>query len=525
MRSPRLLSLAALLLSTSGIAACGDTPATDTGAEPGQGSGPASVDAGRDATSTTIGAGPDAATTAKDATAPEEDATTTTPDAATGAVDAATNADATTTTPDASTPGPVVPADPPAGSTPASLGYAVRGAKHYYVIGNALVAGDSALSLTVTTPAASRRVDLFLDGVFAGTAASGAGAIALSGDLGALAPGKHVALLSERGQPKAFARIDFLRGHPYYVFVSNDWDVSDNDPSNAVWKLEEGLHTRHAELKITHFVGPYTFTDPAVTPARRSEIVKWVLGMKTAHDDEIGLHIHPYCNFVTAAGVTCRTRPSFQYPSGSTQTDTTGYTVVLAEYDHAEMLTLLKSADTLFAKNGLGKPTSFRAGGWTAEAHTLQALADDKFVIDASGANWSRLTDWSGDLLYDWNQSHWAPIDDMSQPWYPSVGNMLSSAAPRLPILEVPDNGILVDYITGPEMVKVFDENWAGDALTTPKVLSIGYHPVSLARNPSWASRLHTVMDHADQFLATTGNGPVFYVRGSDLPKGMPLKP
>jgi hypothetical protein len=426
-------------------------------------------------------------------------------------------------------PATVVPAPPPDGTSPDDLGFHVDGAKAYYIVPNGLVAGDKKIALTVTAPQGTASIDAFVDGAFLLRATPATGTIEIA--LGALSADAHEILLSVSGKPTAFARVPFVYTHPYYVFVSNDWDASDNDPTNKVWTMEQSLHDKHAELHLTHFVGPYTFTDPMVTEARRQEIVAWLKNNEQKYGDEIGLHIHPFCNFVTAAGVTCRTVPNGGAITSlvDTQGDGTGYKVLLEAYTSEELATLFKKADALFMQYGLAKPTSFRAGAWAADLHVLKALNDDGFVTDASGCNWMRIQQyWGGYGLGDWTKANWMPIGDMSQPYYPSQTDILSTAAPHFSTLEVPDNGILVDYITGKDMVKVFDENWTeGTALASPKLYSIGYHPVSLVRagDENWLDYLHTAMDHADQYLASAGNGPVVYVRGSDIPKGWPATP
>src|SRR5690606_24402284 len=139
----------------------------------------------------------------------------------------------------------------------------------------------------------------------------------------------------------------------------------------------------HADLRMTHFVGPYTFTDPQVTPARRAELVAWLVHQRDTFADEIALHIHPYCNFVESAGVTCVTDQSTVYSS-----DATGYTVKLGAYDRPTFGLLLDRAIELFAEYGLNRPRTFRAGGWTATLDTLGALADKGFTADTSALNW-----------------------------------------------------------------------------------------------------------------------------------------
>jgi hypothetical protein len=143
--------------------------------------------------------------------------------------------------------------------------------------------------------------------------------------------------------------------------------------------------------------------------------------------------------------------------------------VVVGAYTREEFSTLVQAAIGVFEAHGLGRPTTFRAGGWTTESHTLEALADNGFVADASAANCSRMEEWKdvpGTSLYAWCQEHWATINDTSQPYCPSVSNILESAPPpHVGVLEVPDNGLLVDYVRASEMIDTFAANWPRGAL------------------------------------------------------------
>jgi len=229
--------------------------------------------------------------------------------------------------------------------------------------------------------------------------------------------------------------------------------------------------------------------------------------------DEIGLHFHPYCHFVEAAGLTCRTSPTY-----ATSWRDPGYTVFCGAYTEDEFLTLLRTADALFEMNGLGKPVTFRAGGWSLEAHTLRALAADGFVADTSANDWMRLEEWAGvegTSLYEWNRMQWASIDERSQPYWPNTEDLLSDEAPHAGVLEVPDNGILADYVTTQEMIEILDANWDGGALPEPRQLSIGYHPPSLS--VSYHARIDGALDHIDQLLAVNDEGPIVYATLSEM--------
>ena len=408
---------------------------------------------------------------------------------------------------------PPIPDGEPEAPSKEDSPFQTTGARSWYLVGNDLTPGNDKLEFTVAGPATV--VDLWIDGRYTKRATKTAGKFAFSIDLRSLPVGAHRALLAADGANVAFAALPFQKSHPLYVVVSNDWD----DPDNGDDKLErqERLHARHPNLLLTHFVGPYTFTDPAVTPARRAKLVSWLKNLAATQGDEIGLHVHPWCNFVTTAGVTCRTSPSFAYANG----DTTGYTVILASYTRTELEKLFRRATELFLANGLPRPTSFRAGGWTASTDVLAALGTAGHVADSSGCNWSRLEEWknhAGASLYAWNQEQWSSIDETSQPYYPSTTDIQADAAPHLPVLEIPDNGLLVDYVTGNEMIEMLDKNWpARGALAEPTTYSIGYHPPNFSE--SYFTRIDQALTEIDKHLAADGAGPIVYVRMSELTK------
>lgn len=199
--------------------------------------------------------------------------------------------------------------------------------------------------------------------------------------------------------------------------------------------------------------------------------------------------------------------------------DSTGYSVILSAYTEAQTKKMLEKADELFVENGLAKPTSFRAGGWSAELHTLKALAETGYVADTSANNWRRLEEWIGigNGLYEWNKGHWSTINDTSQPYYPSVTDILVSEKPALSILEVPDNGILVDYVSAEEMIEIFMANWGGSTLEAPVAYSLGYHTSNF--DSEYKERMDGILNYIDQYLAVTDGGPVIYTTLSELPK------
>ena len=121
-------------------------------------------------------------------------------------------------------------------------------------------------------------------------------------------------------------------------------------------------------------------------------------------------------------------------------------------FSEDEFTALLNHSVEIFEQQGLGRPTSFRAGGWTADAKVLRALGRAGFIADTSANNWARMEEWkdqANGLLYQWNKENWSEIGDTSQPYYISEADIQKGGMPHIGLLEVPDNGALVDYITG----------------------------------------------------------------------------
>ncbi|MCP4869381.1 MAG: hypothetical protein GY898_11765 [Proteobacteria bacterium] len=405
--------------------------------------------------------------------------------------------------------GPVVPVAPSA-DDPA---YTVALDRAWSIVANDLTAADNLVGWSVQGPLEDADLRVWLDGELASSGA------ASSIDVSGVAPGEHELLFALEDADVAFAGRTFTRSHPLYVLVSVDWDRADTGNSELDWQDE--LHEAHPALRLTHFVGPYTFTDPDVPPERVDELVAWLAAQESDHGDEVGLHIHPYCNFVETTSVTCRHEPSYVYDDG----DESGYTVLSSAYTEAEYTELLLAADALFEARGFAKPTSFRAGGWIADEGVLQALATAGYVADTSANNWRLMEEWedsANGLLWEWSQEHWGPIDSTSQPYYPSVEDAAVPGTPSIPILEVPDNGILADYVEADEMIAVLDANWGGGALSQPTAFSIGYHNRTQGLGFNFRDNIEDTLTHVDGFLAQDDAGPLIYATLSEPPRVWP---
>lgn len=384
-------------------------------------------------------------------------------------------------------------------------------ARRWLMAGDALTPRDARFAVSVTAPSEVREVRAWLDGVEAGALtreAEGAfrGSLAAPGT-----PGAHRLVLSADGGATAFAARTVNVSAALYTVVSVDWDSANPPQANLVWM--ERLRTSHPRLRYSQFVGPYVFTDPATTTERREQLVAWLRAQR-AMGDELGVHIHPRCPFVDTTGVRCKSTPSYSLPEG----DPTGYTVIFASYTVAEQTTMLRAAAELMMRNGFDRPTSFRAGGWTTQLSTMEALAATGYLVESSAFPPQTIqSSWGAYELGRWNLRNWTGITSTSQPYHPSRMHLLSAdPPPTFPVLEVPDNGCLVDYMLGSVMISVMRDNWPDEApLATPTVFQVGLHPESFSMN--YHGRLHTALTEVDRHLYADDQGPIVYAKLTEL--------
>lgn len=381
----------------------------------------------------------------------------------------------------------------------------------WYLIGDAATPGHDEMAFSITAPSGTSYVDAYIADLAPVRMTKQGDGFALDASIKEVPAGTYDVLFSANGSATAFAKFAWNRSAPYYVLVSTDYDFSEMGDNSITFM--NNLHAAHKDLRITHFWAPYTYTDPAVSEARRTVMTSWLQTQHDTFNDEVALHIHPYCNFVTDAGLTCITDQSSVYPSG----DPTGYTIKVAAYDRSSVGVLFDHARALFAAHNLPAPVTFRAGGWTANAATLQALNDKGFIADSSALNWARIEEWKGYNLYDWNMAEWLPINDTTQPYYPSSSDIVENQpGSDLALLEAPVNGVMMDYIDADQIKTLFTENWDGAPLASPHVLMSGYHPSAMTL-PMYTNRLNQLCQLADANLASAGLGPVVYITLQDL--------
>ncbi len=407
------------------------------------------------------------------------------------------------------------PGPPPVAPSADDPAFTVSQLSDWLLVGDGLTPEDTVWRATVTAPASVSGVEAWIDGDGPHGASGGAGSFDVQLDVTGLAVGFYQVVLAEPGASTGFASRTFHRSNAIYAVMATDWDDADN--ADYYLNNMDVLRARHPELRYSHYFGPYSLTDPTVSDGRRAQLVEWLLARRDANGDEIGVHLHPYCTFVDTTDVTCRTEPSDVYAAG----DPSGYTVIVSSYTVEEMTALLVATADLFEANGLGRPTSFRAGGWTADEGTLHAVQAAGYTVDVDAIVADRIEEWEGlgnGVFYEWLMEHWGDITITSQPYHPQLldASLPGTGDDAFDILEIPANAVIVDYVTASEMLETFEANWPGHGpLSDPVIWHTGLHPPNFS--PAYMNTLGEALTTVDLYLHSAGTGPVIYATATEL--------
>ncbi|MBI4136581.1 hypothetical protein HY469_00810 [Candidatus Roizmanbacteria bacterium] len=286
----------------------------------------------------------------------------------------------------------------------------------------------------------------------------------------------------------------FYVSEPLLVTWTIDWEGYD---VKNVYLEELAAIADKRNLPMTHMFNPRIYFAEDISPERADYLTDWVLERNTINHEEIGLHLHMFPDFVAAAGMTPKTEPV--WGGGYTP----GYDILTTSYSAEELRQILEYAKATFTEKGLGRPLSYRAGGWFANTETLRALDASGFLVDSSGRT-----------SYQFGSNHLpGPWDlrETSQPYFPSETNQNSpNPPPRFSLLEVPNNGADSFWSTKEAMIDRFDKNYTGGVLTQPKQVTFLSHP-HWFNQENKDNKVEEVFSYIDQFTYDHDHGPVIY--------------
>lgn len=289
--------------------------------------------------------------------------------------------------------------------------------------------------------------------------------------------------------------LTFTLSYPVYVTWTLDWEGTDVKQSNLDSIVN--ISTKYG-IPVTHFFNPYIYY--SLSTNRSKAITNWVLARKNL-GDSIGLHLHMYERYVTAAGVT--PKQTYWGYDGYGK----GYDTPTQEYTYAEFMKILALAKNDFTKNGLGTPVIYRAGGWFANEQTLRAVEDSGFIADSSGR-----------IAYKIGKNNFTgpwTLTTTTQPYILNRNDQNNTTNGDSTLWEIPNNGLDSWTFNAKQMIDAFNENYSGGVSKDVKVVTYLSHPQGFEHdNPI----LNEVFTDISKSSFNSDSGPVIFITIDKLP-------
>lgn len=310
------------------------------------------------------------------------------------------------------------------------------------------------------------------------------------------------------------------------ICVTVDWDGMELIPESllAMGRFREAF----PEVPLTHFICPSYLT----RDGDNAEIAK-VIREHIQGQDEVALHIHCWRSLVEASGVEYIPEPSWyldgigpkvEYGDGRFDI---GHGVPLGVYPEAQIIRQMRHSIQLLRDFDIAPeaPVSFRGGGWMASDVVLTAMRSAGLHNDSSATDSDYFEEINEQLegygvrLGEWVCRLWGPGAIAAPPYSanthtravrPEGGHEASQPyVMRIgehDVFEVPDNGVLADYLTETQMYDRFQRAWAS-AAAQDTVHVCGFHEESAAW-PGWndeeRTNLQNLQTALHRFVAST---------------------
>ncbi len=244
------------------------------------------------------------------------------------------------------------------------------------------------------------------------------------------------------------------------LLMSVDWEgayISDENIQTII-----SFRDQFPEIKITHFINPAYFTQAG---ADQELLLRKIKSVIRPGIDQIGLHVHAWKSLIEAAHVTYRDEPIYlgdnrrTFPNVPDQ----GHDVMLYAYTHDELLKIFSTSLNILGQLGFSNISTFRAGGWIADANVLEALLDVGLTSDSSAVPYELLrSGLAGQPL----------LNEIARIW-PKITSDHEILNLQLPsgrtITEYTNNLGLADYVTGTQAMKIIrhriEETEAGTSI------------------------------------------------------------
>lgn len=282
------------------------------------------------------------------------------------------------------------------------------------------------------------------------------------------------------------------------IILTVDWEGYSLDPANL--SAFSKFRDQHPEIKLVHFLNAAYFTKSGADAADIVAKIKSVL----RPGDDYGLHLHALENLVIASGVKFRDGQTFWGDSESKAIlGQRGHDIPLSLFSVDELRKLIRTSLSILSKNGFKDIHSFRAGGWIASSEVLEALVHEGITIDSSAVSSEFVGLLAGPEmpLYTINKKLWPDQNFMRHEPY-------QIQTPAGPIVEVPNNIALADYIDDEKAFELFDELYVKNLGRKKNVnFNFGFHQESAAAFlPRLERLLKKIATFQQQYMVTTAS-------------------
>lgn len=243
----------------------------------------------------------------------------------------------------------------------------------------------------------------------------------------------------------ALSSLNAFAGLNIHLMLSVDWEGDTLRQSNLNDMARFNREFPH--YPVIHFLNAAYYTkDWDLSEQEITQLIRIAL----KENDELGVHIHAWENFVRASGVDYRQGPSFwnQETSIGRQGEY-GDDVPLNTYEIEEIRKMLRFSRSKLEEHGFHGLQSFRGGGWMSGPKVFQALIDEGFKVDSSAVPLAMVENlYPNTLLSQINKRQWPAIEQTSGPYVQQDG-----------LLQYPNNAGLADYLDENEFFHVYLNN------------------------------------------------------------------
>ena len=279
----------------------------------------------------------------------------------------------------------------------------------------------------------------------------------------------------------------FNVSHPVYVVWSIDWEGF--DVKEEYLKEMDRISSKY-DVPMTHFFNPYIYI--YLSKTRAQYLTDWV---KERDEDSIGLHLHMFDKLVEASKVTVNNNPAWGSPTGK------GHDTPNSNYAYDDYKKIIEWSLLQYEKNGLEKPTMYRAGGWFIDEENISVLKNLGFRIESSGR--THYIHGSNQLEGPWN------LKDTTQPYQMNSTDQNITNKPNMNIWEYPNNGGDSWAYSSDGLIKKFKNNYNGGIANKDTIVTFISHPHWFNRE---GPNIEGALKYVSQYSYSDDNGPVIFL-------------